>query len=332
MLTISISTSPEQAISYHTQDQARENYYSNVQEMPGRWGGKGAERLGLHGNSTTADFERLCYNLHPETGEQLSPRMKENRRVGYDFTFSAPKSVSLLYEWTNDQRILQVFDRAWEKAMEIVEQHAATRVRMGGRDEDRPTKELLWAAFKHFTARPEDGRPDMQLHEHVYVFNETFDPVEKRWKAVQVGDIKTDAEHYQSIWLSEFSKGLAELGYEIVPTGKFFEIGGISRSLIEKFSKRTTTIHKKAEELGITDKDEIAKLGVMTREKKVKDLTREQLHAHWWEQLTPEDELQLAATRRGRHPRRRCRALHYVEGVPGLVSAFVCIDKDRRNL
>ena len=43
--------------------------------------------------STKDAFERLCDNMHPATGKQLTPRMNDNRRVGEDFVFSLPKDV-----------------------------------------------------------------------------------------------------------------------------------------------------------------------------------------------------------------------------------------------
>jgi len=45
----------------------------------------------------------LCDNRTPETGEQLTPRMKADRRVLYDFTFDAPKSVTLAHELGQDK-------------------------------------------------------------------------------------------------------------------------------------------------------------------------------------------------------------------------------------
>jgi conjugative relaxase-like TrwC/TraI family protein len=299
MLTINVSTSAAQAVKYRTQDQARENYYSNGQELPGRWGGRGAARLGLSGVSRDRDFELMCYNTNPATGEQLTLRTNANRRVGYDFTFSAPKSVSLLYEWTQDPKIPQAFDRAITRAMEAIEDHAATRVRKNGRDENRLTKEMVYCIYDHFTARPVDVAPDPQMHRHCYIFNATFDPVEQEWKAGQFGDIKANGEYFQSIWLSEFSKALVEVGYEIVPVGKSFEIAGIARSLIEKFSKRTAVILKRAEELGITDPKELAQLGAKTRKRKNHEMSQRELHENWWAQLTPEDKRQLDAA--GRH-------------------------------
>jgi hypothetical protein len=100
MLRITPSTSAAGAKKYFTESLTRSDYYIDGQEVAGLWGGKAAERLGLRGEVDAKSYFALCDNLHPETGEQLTPRNKDNRRVGFDFTFSAPKSVSALYELT----------------------------------------------------------------------------------------------------------------------------------------------------------------------------------------------------------------------------------------
>src|SRR6516164_1632825 len=76
---------------------ATADYYSEGQELVGSWGGKGGSRLGLHETVDKFSFERLCDNLDPRTGRPLTVRTRSERRVGYDFTFSVPKSVWLLY-------------------------------------------------------------------------------------------------------------------------------------------------------------------------------------------------------------------------------------------
>src|SRR4029077_16155439 len=79
------------------------DYYSEGQEIVGLWGGKGASRLGLSGTVDQSSFELLFENRHPMTGDPLTVRTRSERRVGYDFTFSVPKSVSLLYALSGDQ-------------------------------------------------------------------------------------------------------------------------------------------------------------------------------------------------------------------------------------
>src|SRR5258708_4700344 len=73
------------------------DYYTEGQEIVGLWGGVGAKRLGLSGVIDKDSFELLCDNRDPRTKGPLTVRTKEERTVGYDFTWSVPKSVSLLY-------------------------------------------------------------------------------------------------------------------------------------------------------------------------------------------------------------------------------------------
>src|ERR1700734_1523535 len=91
MLTIYGQTSAAAVKDYFT----AADYYTEGQETVGRWGGKLASLLGLHGDVRKEDFERMCDTLHPATGERLTQRTNENRRVGYDFVFSGPKSFSI---------------------------------------------------------------------------------------------------------------------------------------------------------------------------------------------------------------------------------------------
>src|SRR5947208_17106415 len=149
------------------------DYYSEGQELVGSWGGEGASRLGLEGTVDKISFERLCDNLDPRTGEPLTVRTRTERRVGYDFTFSVPKSVSLLYAMSGDQGIMDAFRGAVAETMTEIESEMKTRVRKKGQDSDRTTGNMVWAEFIHTTSRPVDGVPDPQLHANCFTFNIT---------------------------------------------------------------------------------------------------------------------------------------------------------------
>ena len=133
MIRISQQDSASGAKRYY----ATADYYSEGQELVGLWGGKGAERLGLSGTVDKFSFERLCDNLDPRTGEPLTVRTRSERTVGYDFTFSVPKSVSLLYAMSGDQDILGAFRSAVDETMREMEAEMKTRVRKGRQDKER---------------------------------------------------------------------------------------------------------------------------------------------------------------------------------------------------
>jgi len=277
------------------------DYYTEGQEIVGCWGGKGASRLGLEGTVDKFSFERLCDNLDPRTGEPLTVRTRTERRVGYDFTFSVPKSVSLLYAMSGDQGILEAFRASVDETMREIEAEMKTRVRMGGRDEDRVTGNMAWAEFIHTTSRPVDGVPDPQLHAHVFVFNTTWDAEEDRWKAGQFADIKRDSPYFQAAFRVRLANRLQDLGFGVERKRDDFEIAGIPKDVLGRFSRRTALIEKVAEEKGITDPKRKDELGAETREKKESALSWETLRKRWNARLTDRERTALAAVHRREH-------------------------------
>ena len=249
MLRITQQTNPQQAKRYFT----AADYYADGQEIVGGWGGRGAGMLGLAGTVDKASFDRLCDNLDPRTGGPLTAGMRSDRTVGYDFTFSVPKSVSLLYGLTGDGDVLAAFRGAVAETMQEIESEAKARVRKGGRDAERATGNLVWAEYVHTTSRPVDGVPDPHLHAHMFVFNATFDTEEQQWKAGQFRDIKRDAPYFQAAFRVRLAGKLQELGYALERTRDDFEIAGVPRAVVRQFSRRTAQIEELAGELGITD-------------------------------------------------------------------------------
>ena len=138
---------------------------------------KGQEELGLSGVTTEKDFLNLCRNIHPQTDEQLTPRLNSkrvrvdkdgnvhesaNRRVFYDFTLSPPKSVSIAALVGNDQRIIEAHDEAVQVAMRELQIYAATRVRKQNQYAHRVTGNVVGAVFRHDTSqaiRPAFAQP-----------------------------------------------------------------------------------------------------------------------------------------------------------------------------
>lgn len=287
MLRIHQSKSASSAKAYYS----HADYYGEGQEKAGQWFGKTAERLGLSGSIDQADFNALCDNLDPRTGQQLTARQNDNRTIGYDFNWHVPKGVSLAYAIGGDERIEAVFARSVEETMHEIETESKTRVRSAGRDENRTTGNLAWGQFIHTTARPNDkGEVDPHLHAHCFVFNATWDDKEGRYKAGQFRDLKRDARFFEARMHARLAKALREeLGYSIRRDGKSWDIDGISKDTKQKFSRRTEEIESLAQEMGIDNPERKAELAAETRNNKVNHQSMPELQESWKGRLTPEE-------------------------------------------
>ncbi|MGH7976448.1 MAG: MobF family relaxase, partial [Limisphaerales bacterium] len=277
------------AKEYFKQSLKREDYYTEGQEISGDWQGIGAQKLGLSGALTTADFELLCDNRKPGTNERLTQRNRSNRTVGYDFNFHCPKSVSVAYEFTKDERILNAFKISVNQTMRKIESEIKTRVRKNGANENRQTGNMIWAEFVHFTARPVNGVPDPHLHAHCYAFNTTWDDEEKKWKAGQFRDLKADAPYFEAAFHARFSRQLSKLGCRIERTAKVWELAGVPQRVMDEFSKRTEQVEQKAKELGITTAKGRDGLAASTRERKRKDIGKAELHELWDKRISADE-------------------------------------------
>lgn len=285
MLRIIQNIAPQGAKSYYS----TADYYTEGQELTGHWRGEGAKRLNLVGTVQQKDWEALCDNLNPNTGKVLTARQNQGRRVGYDFNFHVPKSVSVLYGVSKDDRILETFRESVDATMRDMEAEMQTRVRAKGQNEDRLTSNMVWGEFIHTTARPVDGVPDPHLHAHCFVFNTTWDEKEGRWKAGQFAGLKRDAPYFEAMFHSRLARKLEELGLPVERTKKGWEIAGVPKPAMEKFSRRTALIEDKAREKGITNAEEKGELGAKTRERKQKNMTFDDLRREWKARLSPEE-------------------------------------------
>ncbi len=285
MLNITAQVNAAGAKSYF----AKSDYYSDGQEIVGEWGGKGAALLGLKGKVDKAAFDDLCDNINPETGKQLTKINRDGRRVGFDFTWSAPKSVSVVHALTGDEQIADAFRKSIRETLGEIEAEMQARVRKGWQDFDRVTGNTCYAEFMHLTSRPVRGIVCPQLHVHTFHFNATYDSIEDQWKAGQFGGLKEHGYYWQAVQQARFANELQALGYSIHKTKDAFDIDGVPDSVKQKFSLRTSLIERVADKLGITDPKIKAKLGATTREAKDNSIPYPDLVEFWKGQLTKEE-------------------------------------------
>lgn len=258
---------------------------------PGVWSGLGAERLDLRGDIRKEQWDLLCENRNPDSGEQLTAAHRANRRLFYDCTWSAPKTVSVAS--LTDPRITDLFRASVAYANALIEQDLAVRVRADGADEDRVVGNAVIGSYLHRTSRPVDGVADVQLHVHSCFFNAAWDAESGRWLAAQLGPVKTHAGFYEQAMLSHLARGLQSLRYGVRRKGRYFEIEHLPDALADKFSRRRDKINRTAAELGITDPDRKAELAATTREAKSRSLSEAQLAALWMGRLTADEKALL---------------------------------------
>jgi conjugative relaxase-like TrwC/TraI family protein len=328
MLRFTPIANARHAESYYSKSDG--GYYLQAGDLHREWGGKAAEMLGLAGPPDYEQFKRLIHGLDPHTGEQLTAKLIEDRIPGWDVTASLPKGVTTALE-RGDLRIRDVLWWAGREAMADLEEMATTRVRKGGRQEDRQTGNLLWYAKEDPETRPtkEDRMPDWDRHIHFVVFNFTHDAVEDEWKAVKFRPIMDLRKYFSHRFDMYMSRGLSGLGYDIETKHKAegsggkryysWDIKGIPQSVLTKFSRRSAEVEKAEQEAVEAMKerdpdapDELSavardKLGATSRLHKRDDLTLDDYREYWNAKITPEEGRQIAQTiqraREGRNPK-----------------------------
>jgi conjugative relaxase-like TrwC/TraI family protein len=165
------NVSAAQAETYYTQD----DYYSrDTQQQASRCVGKAATKLGLAGNVEAETFQQLLNGVAPD-GQSLAGKRTAaaNRRAATDYTFSAPKSVSIAALVQQDDRVLAAHHQAVTTALTILEQRYAQTRQMTATGRVRLLTGNLMAAVTHTTSR----KMEPQLHSHCVVMNATQLPV-----------------------------------------------------------------------------------------------------------------------------------------------------------
>ncbi|MGE3810585.1 MAG: MobF family relaxase [Candidatus Nanopelagicales bacterium] len=170
----------------------------------------------------------------------------DTRRAGYDLTFSAPKSVSLLAAFGGRavrEAVVAAHAAAVADAVGWLERTTATAARGhhgDGRRADRvETSGFVAAAFEHGTSRAGDP----QVHTHVVVAN-LLHGADGRWSAVDSRAVyrhgKTAGYLYQAALRAQLTE---RLGVEWEPTRKgSAEIVGVPRAVRRAFAKRSQQV------------------------------------------------------------------------------------------
>ena len=248
-----------QAETYYDEKYVRDDYYSEGRTIAGEWFGKAAAALELTGTARRADFTAILRGLDPRTGVELVAKAqgRDERRAGWDATFSAPKSVSIQALVAGDPRLIDAHRESVTAALAELEAYAQARRRRG--QEWITTANLAAVRFDHLAARPsrtgtEKGyAPDPQLHTHVVVANLTRRP-DGAWRSLEPLEIYRSQSWATAIYRTCLAERVGRLGYGIELTGRRgeWELAGYTREQIMEFSNRRQDIERELERRGLS--------------------------------------------------------------------------------
>ena len=232
------------AANYYQEHSA--DYYVEDLDHQGQWIGQGAEELGLQGAVDRDEFQLSLAGY--AGGHQVKNAGHEDRQMGWDLTFSAPKSVSIVWAGagaSHKQEIEEAHQRAVGVAFDYLEANTITRRGAGGVIHEQAR--LVASRFNHHTSRAGDP----QLHSHVVVSNFSV-----RTDGT-VGTIDSRV-FYQNkmaagaLYQVEMAWQMQRLGYQVEQGIKgTFRLSDVTQEAERVFSKRDQQIDELAYERGI---------------------------------------------------------------------------------
>lgn len=241
---LSISSIKGDAAYYSHED----NYYASG-SLESRWLGEGAERLGLKGDVANGDMDAIRQGKLPD-GTDLSRMVNgvNKHRSGYDLTFSAPKSVSVMALVGEDRRFIEAHNRAVTVVMQEVEKLVSARITQEGKTDTVLTGSMIAALYNHDTSRDLDPH----LHTHTLVFNATF--AEDKWRSL-ASDTRMKTGFSENLYATKIALGnlyrtalredIESMGFETVAAGKngLWELKDVP---VDVFSSRSQAIREVA--------------------------------------------------------------------------------------
>ena len=281
ILVLSIGKlSPGRADYYlSTVAEGAEEYYVGSGEAPGRWLGRSAAALGLEGRVEGYALREVLDGSDGR-GQRLIGRQGRDRMPGFDCTFNAPKSVSLIFALGSPEirkDVSAAHDAAVDAAMAVFEDEAARARRGRGGAEIVRAGGFVAAAFRHRTSRSGDPH----LHTHVVVAN--LAQVGQRWTALDGRQLyawcRTTGFLYEAHLRAELTR---RLGVEWErPRRGIADIAGIPRRVIDHFSQRRRQITEHMADLGSLGGHAAQVAAYATRKAKDASVPYQALKA-WW--------------------------------------------------
>ena len=278
MLTLRAAKGPDY---YERTEFAADDYYAERGQVRGSWAGRGAAALGLPGGPEDGDLGTLLDGRDPATGAVLAGTARRaGGNVGFDLTFAAPKSVSVLAA-VGDEPIRRVVLAAHaagvDAALDYLERHACAARRGRNGVTVLPAQGFVGALYVHEMARSGDPH----LHAHLVIANRVRGP-DGRWSAPDMrlvyAHAKTAGTIADAVMRAELTRSL---GVEWGPVAKgIAELAAVPAEVREHFSARHAEIMEEAAVRGLSSRAGIEALQRETRDRK-RHIAREEAVAGW---------------------------------------------------
>ncbi|MDC9671780.1 hypothetical protein CEX93_10985 [Xanthomonas euvesicatoria] len=278
-------------------------YYAQAESAilpPAQWSGAIAEKLRLNeeGRDAEKDLANLLLGLDPNTGEKLVQNAgKENRRLGWDLTFSPEKAIDVAFitaDSDEQKRILSVHNQAVNEALAFVQENLFARAGHNG-TERKDSKGLCIRQVVHIDSREADA----QLHTHNIIVNLALGD-DGKLRSVEEKTLLQIEKAAGAFYRQRIAQGMKSLGYGVDrkavldadgrETGMVkTSINGISEAAEKALSTRSQQIKDEVEKSGIS-RDQAA---LKTRKNKAKDLDPSEVIAHCLNKLHSQGLLQF---------------------------------------
>ena len=239
MLSFKFVSSASGAAHYF---ETSDDYYGKEGHR-GEWLGAGIAALGLEGNVFVdpETFRQLLDGRLPDGQRIRLSRTSAGRdRKGIDFTFSAPKSVSIQALVRGDTRMAAAHDAAVAESLQLLQTFAAARKKERGFSFRERTGVLVAAVFRHELSRAQDP----QLHSHAVVMNLTR-RADGQWRALSNEDLLRNVRMVGAFYRATLATKMRALGFDLRATGKGgWELAEISDAAVRLFSQRSREIER----------------------------------------------------------------------------------------
>ena len=247
---------------------------------PGTWTGHAGASLGLHGTIDPVSLRAVLDGRHPTSGHRL--RSERGTVGGFDLTFTAPKSISVVFALGGEEvarHVLAAHLSGVRGALAYVEGHALTARRGSGEERQVvPTTGLVAASFTHGVSR----NLDPHLHTHVVMANMVHG-LDGRWSACDHRGLSahrgTTSAVYESHMRAELSSRLGVPWVEGPRLGA--EVGGMSPLVVGEFSSRAADIRRHMAERGAHSARGARVAWAVTRPEKHTGLDFAELSSDW---------------------------------------------------